>query len=71
MASMNSPLTKYRADRGLTLEHLAAQFNVNKSTIMRWEHGEVPVPANRLIEIESVTGIPRAELRPDIFGQAA
>ena len=49
------------------LEEVAALFNVNKATIIRWENGEVPLPAKRLKEFEDVTGIPRQELRPDLF----
>lgn len=29
------------------------------------------VPAEKVAKIEKVTGIPRAELRPDVFGDAA
>jgi transcriptional regulator with XRE-family HTH domain len=49
------------------LEEVAALFGVNKATIIRWENGEVPLPAKRLKEFEDVTGIPRQQLRPDLF----
>jgi transcriptional regulator with XRE-family HTH domain len=49
------------------LDEVAALFGVNKATIIRWENGEVPLPAKRLKEFEEVTGIPRRELRPDLF----
>lgn len=64
---MSSPLAKYRATADLSLEALGEKFKVNKTTIMRWEKGEVPIPVNRLAEISTVTGIPREELRPDVF----
>lgn len=55
-----------------TLEEVAALFSVNKATIIRWENGEVPLPAKRLKEFEEVTGIPRQKLRPDLYeGMAA
>lgn len=65
-----SPLKKYRQEQHQTLEALAEKFRVNKSTILRWERGDVPVPTDRLAEIETVTGIKREVLRPDIFGAA-
>lgn len=71
LTAMDSPLAKYRAAKKLSLEAVATQFNVNKTTIMRWENGEVPIPVNRLGEIASVTGISRKKLRPDIFGVSA
>lgn len=40
---------------------------VDKSTVLRWERGNIT--PRRAIEIEAVSGIPRHELRPDIFGQ--
>jgi DNA-binding transcriptional regulator YdaS (Cro superfamily) len=56
----------------LKLAAVAELFEVDKATIIRWENGEVPLPAKRLKEFEDVTGIPRQELRPDLFeGMAA
>lgn len=66
---MNSPLTVYRKAKGQTVDALAESLGVDRTTIWRWETGKVPV--ERLADIESVTGIPRARLRPDIFGDAA
>jgi transcriptional regulator with XRE-family HTH domain len=63
-----NPITKYRADKNLSLEALGDLFNVNKSTVLRWEEGQVT--AERAVEIEAVIGIPRQKLRPDIFGAA-
>jgi DNA-binding XRE family transcriptional regulator len=64
-----NPLTKYRSAKKLTLEAFGAGLGVNKSTILRWE--EKGVPAERVNEVAKITGIPRAKLRPDIFGDAA
>lgn len=66
---MDNALAKFRAEAKVSLEHVATWFDVNKTTIMRWEKGEVPIPLNRLAKIEAVTGIPRERLRPDVFGQ--
>lgn len=59
---------KFRRDSGLTLDAAAAKFGVDRTTILRWERGEPPVPVKRLDEIEQITGISRFDLRPDVFG---
>ena len=66
---MTSPLSRYRAAKGLTLEAVAEELGVNKSTVLRWEAG--PVPAERIIQLEQATGIPRHELRPDLYPEQA
>jgi transcriptional regulator with XRE-family HTH domain len=71
MTAEASPLKIYRVQNSVTLDALAARLRVNKSTILRWETGEVMVPAGRLADVERETGIPRGQLRPDIFGPAA
>jgi DNA-binding transcriptional regulator YdaS (Cro superfamily) len=64
--SEQSPLRLYREahDPPLTLEQFGAMFGVNKSTAMRWEER---VPAERVIGIAEVTGIPPHKLRPDLY----
>ncbi|WP_242218031.1 helix-turn-helix domain-containing protein [Shinella zoogloeoides] len=63
-----SEFRKSRAD--LTLDGVAGLFNVDRTTILRWEKGVPPIPVKRLEEAERITGIPRAKLRPDVFGTA-
>lgn len=67
---MNSTLTIQLAHRGMTMSDLARAIGVHRSTVTRWAKGW-RVPALRAIEIERATGIPRADIRPDIFGQEA
>lgn len=69
LPAMDTALAKYRAAKKLSLEAVATQFKVNKTTIMRWENGDVPIPVSRLGEIAAITGISRKRLRPDIFGK--
>ncbi len=58
-------LTEYRKTKELTLEQLGAALgNVNKSTVLRWENGEVPIPVGKAKEIHETTKIPLHELRP-------
>jgi DNA-binding transcriptional regulator YiaG len=60
-----APLRAYRGRTKLTLEQLGAILSVDKSTVMRWELRRVP--AERVLEVERVTGVSRHELRPDLY----
>jgi DNA-binding transcriptional regulator YdaS (Cro superfamily) len=51
--------------KGIKPSDLARKLGVNKSTVSLWNLRRVP--AERVIEIERETGIPRQELRPDIY----
>lgn len=50
----------------MTLEALSAGLGVNKTTLLRWEEGTVLIPAERVIDVERITGISRHALRPDL-----
>lgn len=63
--SSTSPITEYRRCYRLTLEALARRLAVDKTTVMRWEVRRVP--AERVLDVERVTGISRHELRPDLY----
>lgn len=67
MSTVRNPLRRYRRSADLTLEALAMSFGVNKTTVLRWEEGRIP--AERVIDIERITGIPRCELRPDLYAE--
>lgn len=59
------------SSRGLRPIDLARLLEVDKSTVSRW--AEDGVPFHRVLDVERVTGIPRADLRPDLakmFGGA-
>jgi DNA-binding transcriptional regulator YdaS (Cro superfamily) len=43
---------------------LGRMLGISHSAIRQWE-GEIP--AKRIIDIETLTGIPREELRPDLY----
>ena len=57
----------YRTANKLTLEQFGARFGVHKTTVMRWE-ADGP-PAERALEIEKATGVPRWQLRPDLWDE--
>lgn len=53
------------SSRGLRQADLARLLGVEKSMVSKWARNRVP--AERLVDIERLTGIPREVLRPDIF----
>lgn len=70
--SHTSAITKYREENGIdgkamSLETFGKLFTpaVDKSTVMRWERGNIT--PRRAIEIEQVTGLKRHELLPEFF----
>ncbi len=67
--SKQTAFPNFRKNNGMTLDRVAELFKVDRTTILRWEKGEPPVPIKRLAEIETLTGISKEDLRPDVFGK--
>lgn len=65
---MQTALRSWRGER--KAEEVAAALHVTLAMWSRWETGSRPVPAQRVIEVETLTGISRHDLRPDVFGPA-
>lgn len=64
------PLREYlKAERGRARD-LAIKLGVFQSSVSQWANGTSKVPAERVLEIEGITGVSRHALRPDIFGPA-
>lgn len=61
----NSDLTLMLKNVGLKLGDLARLANVDKATATRW--AQKRIPAERVIDVERLTGIPRECLRPDVY----
>lgn len=58
-----SPLTKYlKAKRG-NLTELAKSLGITPGAINQWDE----VPADKLVAVSRQTGIPRQDLRPDLY----
>jgi DNA-binding transcriptional regulator YdaS (Cro superfamily) len=56
-----------RDQRGLPAK-LARELEITPGAIYQWKE----VPAERLLDVERITGIPREKLRPDLYrGDAA
>lgn len=62
---MTSALRHHRKTAGLSQEAVASRIGVQKSAICKWERGRVP--AERVLDVERVTGISRHDLRPDLY----
>lgn len=61
-----SPITLYRKANGrMSMAAFGERFGVDKSTVLRWERGQLTM--RRVLEIEAATGIPRDALLPDFF----
>jgi len=48
---------------------LASAVGVKQPMVSRWLSGKDKIPPLRATQIEKLTGIPREEIRPDIFGK--
>jgi DNA-binding transcriptional regulator YdaS (Cro superfamily) len=55
-------MDQIRAKRGM-LARVADELGLARSTVHAWQR----VPDKHLVEVERITGIPREELRPDLF----
>jgi DNA-binding transcriptional regulator YdaS (Cro superfamily) len=50
-----------RAERGL-ISKVARELHISRSAIAMWDK----VPAERVVDVEKASGIPRHKLRPDL-----
>lgn len=66
----SSPLKRWRYNRKLNQSEAAALCGVGVPTWSRWESGHKSITSRRVLLVESVTGISRHDLRPDVFGPA-
>lgn len=53
----------YACERAGGMRALARKIGINYQNIQVWRR----IPAERMIDIEAATGIPREHLRPDLF----
>lgn len=62
---MDSILKKAIENAGGTAA-LARALNIRPQAVSQWEK----VPAERVIQVEALSGVSRYQLRPDVFGAA-
>jgi len=58
--------TLFRAS-GRSQRHIAAALGRSEGAISQWVTGERAIPADLVVKLEEVTGIPRHLLRPDLW----
>lgn len=64
-----TPADKVIEALGGTVE-AARALGLTPNVVWNWRKRQ-SIPAERVLQVEQVTGISRHELRPDIFGSAA
>lgn len=52
-----------KAFKAIRPSHLARQIGVTPQAIAQWDR----VPVKHVLSVERITGVPRHELRPDIY----
>lgn len=61
------PITSYREARGLSRAQLAELIGVRRAMVDHVENGIRKFSAERAVQIEQATGVPRSVLRPDLW----
>ena len=61
-------LKNWRNRNGLSQQAAADRIPVHRVTWAKWEANMQTIGVDNMGRIESATGIPKWELRPDIFG---
>jgi len=62
---MKTALRSLLEFNGMRMSDLARLAKVDKATVTRWSSRRVP--AERVLDVERLTGIPRHDLRPDLY----
>lgn len=64
-------IREYREKREITPLELAKQLDIAESTLRSIENGNRPVTPEMAVKIEEITGIPRQDFHPKLFGGMA
>lgn len=64
------PIAGLRKKAGLTLDAAAAEFGVDRTTVIRWEKGEPCIPLKRLDDAARIYSAAKRDIRPDIYEAA-
>ena len=60
---MKNRALKIAIESAGSINALARKLGISGQAVQQWRR----VPAERVVEVEKATGVPRAQLRPDIF----
>ncbi len=60
---MMTSLQKYFSEERGRITRLAGALGINPAAVSQWTR----VPAERVLDVEAATGIPRTDLRPDLY----
>lgn len=60
-----SPLITFRRREKRKQTEVARDLGIRASVLCKWERGRIP--AERVLHVEKVLGIPRWVLRPDLY----
>lgn len=58
-----SPGLKKAIERAGSIRKLARLLGISPQAVSKWSE----VPAHQIVVVESATGVPREELRPDLY----
>ena len=56
-------------ERAGGMSELARKIGVSPQAVWKWLYVQGRVPATRVLEVERVSGVPREQLRPDVFSR--
>jgi DNA-binding transcriptional regulator YdaS (Cro superfamily) len=62
------PILREAAQRCGSMSAFAQAIGLSRSAVYQWKGR---IPAERVIDVEQATGIPRTRLRPDLYGKRA
>lgn len=68
---MMNPIRTFRDAKSLTLQQFGEMVGLRKALVWKYENGRLRVPAELVPKIEEATGIPRHQLRPDLWPREA
>jgi DNA-binding transcriptional regulator YdaS (Cro superfamily) len=54
-------------ERAKGMRPLAKRLGVTHQTVLKWRDGRLRITAERAIDVERETGVPRHRLRPDLW----
>ena len=71
MAKPKTALREYRAQKDLSAEEVARKLGIAESTLRSYENGNREIDGDTAVLIEDRLGIPREDIRPDLFKREA